>query len=76
MKKTLSFENSKMQKKLTHVNTNISNKKESRNNVNSFNKSEKDYNSDDNQTSTKCLKLSSKNTLQITSDNIEIFSSD
>ena len=67
VKKTSSFESSKLQKKLTNINSNRTIRKESRNNYSkfsSFSKSEREYNSDDNQTSTKCLKLSTKNATQ------------
>ena len=47
--------------------------KESRNNINSLNKNEKDYNSDNNQTSTQCLNITSKNTIQKLNDKPPIF---
>ena len=61
MKRSLSFENSKLQKESQNTNSSTSNNQKSRNNYSSFNKNDKDCNSDVNQSSSKCLNLSPKN---------------
>ena len=68
-----SFKNHKIQKDFQIWSSSISNKKESRNNLSSYNRNEKDYNSDDNQASSKCLKLSSRNGIPKMPDKLQIF---
>ena len=58
LKRIFSFENANMQKELKNTSPNVSSYKKSRNSYCSFNKSEKNYNSDDNQNSSKCLNSS------------------